>query len=149
MKVSEQIDGLQAQVEALTKDVERLTADAQAYKDQLQAAQADATIRAEADAAALAAAGEALAAAQTAMNDLNAKLATETARADAAEAKLTLVPAAGDVTAGEKPVADGGDAANAVTDWVAAVESKSGGERIAFYRQHREQIDRAYAQRGR
>jgi hypothetical protein len=53
------------------------------------------------------------------------------------------------VSAGQKPIADGGAADAEITDWIKTVESKSGAERTTFYRAHREQIDRAYAQRGR
>jgi hypothetical protein len=148
MKLSEQIDGMAAQVASLTDDVARLTGAAEQHKADLVAAQAAWAVLDEDNNKALAAATEREQAAQATIADLTAKLATETARAEAAEAKLTLAPALKDVSAGQSPVADGGAAAE-ITDWIKAVEAKTGAERTTFYRANREQIDRAYAQRGR
>jgi hypothetical protein len=150
MKVSEQIESMAAQIATLRADVERLTADAASYKDALAKQQDAGKADVEAAAKAIAELTENLKAAQEQLTAAVADGVKQAARAQAAEDKLALVPALTDASDGQKPIADGGNAATVeISDWVAAVESKTGAERRNFYLAHREQIDRAYAQRGR
>lgn len=69
------------------------------------------------------------------------------AKIAAAEAKMALVPV-GDVSAGQKPVADGSVSGDGEKDIIKEMESIQDSEkRIAFYNAHRVEIDAAWAKR--
>jgi chromosome segregation ATPase len=60
------------------------------------------------------------------------------------KAKIELVPAISDISAGAEPVAEGGQAQDVAVDYKAECDKLEGAEKIAFYRKHQKEIDAAY-----
>jgi len=77
------------------------------------------------------------------MQEKDEEIAVLAEQIEEMKAKMELTPVA-EATDGQEPVEDGSVSTDEV-DHVAECEKLSGAEKIAYYRAHKEEIDKAYA----